>query len=269
MKSSGSSAASTLTSPPPAEQHGRLDCVRAVSAQAGAGGRDERRLDLRAASSPDAAGAGARRRRRRAAPPCSSRRRRRTGPPAIAAASRRGSAPPGAPTSGFSRCPNAVRPPEEKLVTTPPRPVSSSRAIAADAGTVARPPRPARRRGAPRRRGRRSCPPGTASSTGIAVRLAGAVVDDHDPDRAGRLRAGRLETNVQGPRETSAIAPLSEPGGQRARRRVRFARRAAEAARSTGCRPADDRADVDERLVARAPRRRAVGSGGARERNRA
>ena len=52
-------------------------------------------------------------------------------------------APPGAPTSGFRVCPKAVGPPDEKLVTTPLRPLSccsDSRPMRAGA----RPLRPAR-----------------------------------------------------------------------------------------------------------------------------
>ena len=51
--------------------------------------------------------------------------------------------PPGAATSGLSACPNAVGPPEEKLVTTPERPVMTS-VTPGPTRIGARPPRPAR-----------------------------------------------------------------------------------------------------------------------------
>ena len=54
---------------------------------------------------------------------------------------------------------------------------------------------------------------------------------------------------MQEPRETSAIAPVSEPGGSGAGERVEVARRAAELPVDGLAVGADDRADVDERLV--------------------
>src|SRR5438309_7125828 len=60
--------------------------------------------------------------------------------------------PPGAETSGFKRCPNAVGPPDEKLVTIPLRPVLT-RWIRLPTVTVVVPPVVARyaRRRAPSR----------------------------------------------------------------------------------------------------------------------
>ena len=90
-----------------------------------------------------------------------------------------------------------------------------------------------------------------------AVRLAGAVVGEHDPDRAGVLRAIRLRENVQNPRETSAIAPFSESRGSAFAGSVRVAARRRRGGVSTGCAAAaDDRADVDECLASTSPTRR-------------
>ena len=47
--------------------------------------------------------------------------------------------PPGAATSGLSRCPNAVGPAEEKLVTTPDLPFFASSGLKLKR-TLARPP---------------------------------------------------------------------------------------------------------------------------------
>ena len=58
------------------------------------------------------------------------------GPPAMAEVAER-IWPPGAPTSGFSSCPNAVSPPEEKLVTTPLRPVDMKRTALMQRGVEA------------------------------------------------------------------------------------------------------------------------------------
>ena len=75
--------------------------------------------------------------------------------------------PPGAETSGFSRCPNAVGPPDEKLVTTPLRPFST-RSIAVPIVTSAALPFFARyaRSRAPSKSV--IIPAGNGSSTGIA-----------------------------------------------------------------------------------------------------
>jgi hypothetical protein len=52
--------------------------------------------------------------------------------------------PPGAATSGFSRCPNAVGPADEKLVTTPDLPFFASSGSKSKR-TLARPPTEARK----------------------------------------------------------------------------------------------------------------------------
>ena len=52
--------------------------------------------------------------------------------------------PPGAARSGFSRCPNAVGPAEEKLVTTPDLPFFASSGLKLKR-TLARPPTEARK----------------------------------------------------------------------------------------------------------------------------
>jgi hypothetical protein len=118
--------------------------------------------------------------------------------------------PPGAETSGFRLCSKAVGPPEEKLVTIPPRPVSvRSGALVTRIG--ARPPTVARAscRRAPSRS--EIIPPGTASATGIEFASPGRLSTTTIPTApAARARAA-LEANVQAPRETSATAPVSVP----------------------------------------------------------
>ena len=162
-----------------------------------------------APSSSDAAARAARPLPRRAARPCSSRRRRRRAR-RRSGASRRGSAPPGAPTSGFSRWPNAVRPPEEKLVTMPPRPVASSSGLR-PIRTVARPPCSARyaRSAAPSKSA--IMPLGTANVTGIPFASPGRLSTTTMPSAAGRAHARCLE------RERAGAAPDErDRAGQRA-----------------------------------------------------
>ena len=104
-------------------------------------------------------------------------------------------------------------------------------------------------------------PPGICSCSGIAVRLAEAVVDDDDPDRAGRLRATRLRRERAGPAGDERDRAGQRVRGQRVVRAVRIRGAAAEVALHGLAVPADDRADVDERLVRARPgrRRRAAG----------
>ena len=112
-------------------------------------------------------------------------------------------------------------------------------------------------------------PPGTASSHGDRRSASpGRLSTSTIPIAPAAARARRLETNVQTPRETSAIAPLSERAGSGLGPPFGFPGRAAQVARSTGD-PfvPDDRADVDERLVRERPGGGRCGSGGAREGN--
>jgi hypothetical protein len=87
------------------------------------------------------------------------------GPPAMASVAER-IWPPGAPTSGFNWWPKAVRPPDEKLVTMPLRPVKSSSG-SRPTRIGARPPFPARyeRSCSPSRS--ETIPPGSSSWTGM------------------------------------------------------------------------------------------------------
>ena len=201
------------------------------SPQAGAGGRHQRRLDLPAASSRDAAGAGARPRPRCAASPCSCRRRRRTASLRTRAGSRRGSArrAPRRPASAGGR--TSVGPADEKLVITPPRPVAICCGVAADAD------RRLRRRAWPRYA--RSCAPSRSAiiPAGIGelrrdrIRLAGAVVDEDDPDRAGGLRVRGLRRRRRRRRARRARScRCSEPAGSVVPAPFGFAGGAAEVA---------------------------------------
>ena len=119
--------------------------------------------------------------------------------------------PPGAETSGLSRCSNAVGPPEEKLVMTPLRPVST-RSIAFPIVTSAAPPCVARYA--------RSCAPsrsviipaGSGSSIGIASGPPERLSTMTSPVAPAAAARTAFEMNVQCPRETSATSPFSEPG---------------------------------------------------------
>ena len=99
---------------------------------------------------------------------------------------------------------------------------------------------------------------------GSPLASPGAVVDDDDADRRPPPSpASALSAKVQLPRETSAIAPVSEPRGQRRRAAVEVARAARRGCAATGCAVgADDRADVDELLVGGRPGRRRGWAGG-------
>ena len=203
--------------------------------------------------------------RRRAAQPCSSRRRRRTGPPKFLSVAER-IWPPGAPTSGFSRCPKAVSPPDEKLVTMPLRLVSSS-CGSRPIRIAVRPPRLAEigaQRGAvevgdhPARDG---------ELDRDAVGLAGPVVDEDDSDRARGAHARGLQRERAVAARDERDRPGQRAGGQRRRAAVEVAGRAAEIAWHRSAVRAHDRADVDELLVGVRPGRRRRSSGGADERD--
>ena len=209
VNSFGSFAASRSTSPEPDVRTG-ASTVRAVSAHAGAAVETSADLTCcgdqfgwrwsRSAAAPATCGAAM------LVPSKTA-----NGPPALGSVAER-ICPPGAPTSGFSRWPNAVRPAEEKLVTTPPRPVERSRGPP-PIRTVVRPPRPARKA--------RSCwpsrsaiiPPRTSSWTGIGLASPGRLSTITIPMPPAAFTRALLSAKVQVPRETSAIAPFSEPPG--------------------------------------------------------
>src|SRR5581483_3391895 len=120
--------------------------------------------------------------------------------------------PPGAEMSGFSSWPNGVTPPDEKIVIVPPRPVSMSSGLW-PIRIVARPPvgAIAARSRAPSRS--ETMPAGTVSGIGIGFASPARLSTSTSPIApAARARAD-LELNVQIPRETRAIAPVSEPRG--------------------------------------------------------
>ena len=175
------------------------------------------------------------------------------GPPALGSVAER-IWPPGAPTSGFSRWPKAVRPAEEKLVTTPPRPVDEIARAAAD---------PDRRAAAPA--GEEGAellavevgdhPAADVELDRDRVRLARPVVDDHDADAAGGLHAGALEREGAGAAGDERDRAVQRAAGERARAAVEVAGRAAEVARHRLAVRAEDRADVDDRLIRAWPRR--------------
>ena len=111
------------------------------------------------------------------------------------------------------------------------------------------------RRAAARRRGRRSSRrdrrAGPGSEFASPARLSTRTI----PIAPAACARARLRAKVQVPRETSAIAPVSEPAGQRAsRRRSRLPGGPQRCAVDRLAVRADDRADVDERLVAVRPR---------------
>ena len=119
--------------------------------------------------------------------------------------------PPGAETSGLSRCSNAVGPPEEKSVMTPLRPVST-RSMAFPIVTFAAPPCEDRYA--------RSCAPsrsviipeGSGSWTGIASGPPARLSTMTSPVAPAARARTAFEMKVQCPREISATSPVSEPG---------------------------------------------------------
>ena len=248
------------TSPPPSSGTG-ASCVRAVSAQAGPAVATS--ADFTSpASSRGGARAGARRRRRRAASPSRCRRRRRSATCSCSAASRRGPGRRARRRRASGRGRTASGPRDEKLVTMPLRPVfellrsccrrgsssgrraSSERAqaVAVEVGD-----HPGRQR--ERDRDRRSPRP---------ARLSARMI----PSLRRALAWAAFVTNGQRPRwrarsSRRASAPAASPSSMRGRRRL-----PAEVALDRLAVGADDRADVDERLVgpptaaARSSRRR-------------
>ena len=218
MKSLGSFAARRC-SPGSRREHRRLDRARRVR-PGGRRGGDERRLDLARGPASGGAGAAARRRRRRAAQPCSSRRRRRTGRRRSPSVDER-IWPPGAPTSGFSWWPKAVSPPEEKLVTMPLRPVTSS-CGSGRSGSPSGLRVPPGRSAAPSRRRRRSSRPGRRAATGMPFASPAGCRRRRCRSRRRRCTRAAFSANVQTPRETSAIAPVSEPAGSGVEPPLRF-----------------------------------------------
>ena len=133
------------------------------------------------------------------------------GPPLNSGSVDESTCPPGAEMSGLSRCSNAVGPPEEKLVTTPLRPVSS-RAMMFETVTGARPPvvpRYARSR-APSRSA--IIPDGSGSASGIAFASPGRLSTSTSPAAPARAARIAFDSNVQWPRDTSTINPPRLPG---------------------------------------------------------
>ena len=89
------------------------------------------------------------------------------------------------------------------------------------------------------------------------VRLALAVVREHDPDRAGRPRLRGLRRERAEPALREHDHAAQRAGGQLADRRREVAAGAAEMPVDRLAVLADDRAGVDERLVRSSPTRRA------------
>ncbi len=183
-----------------------------MSAHAGAGRRHERRLHLRAASRTGGAGGAARPRRRCAAQRSSSRRARRTGRPRTRQRrrddlrARRGDVRLQlVPERRQARRGEARR----RRRAPGGRPRAGSRPIAQRAAAAGPGERP---RGSARRRGRRSSRREARGRTGIAVRVAAAILRDDDPDRAGRLRAARLRLVRAAAARDERDDPASAPG---------------------------------------------------------
>ena len=136
--------------------------------------------------------------------------------------------PPGAPTSGFSMWPR--RSARRRKARDDAAPAGGESAGPADRAG-ARPPRPARNA--------RSCwpsrsaiiPPRTSSCTGIEFASPGRLSTTTIPTPPAPFTRALLSAKVHVPRETSAIAPFSEPArsawgrrrGSRAGRRDRAA----------------------------------------------
>ena len=119
--------------------------------------------------------------------------------------------PPGAATSGFRRCPNAVGPAEEKLVTIPLRPVARS-AYARPTRIWIRPVVPiAERRAAPSMSA--IMPPGISRMSGIGFASPKRLSTMTIPVAPACVARPALDANQHVPRETNAIEPLSELAG--------------------------------------------------------
>ena len=118
---------------------------------------------------------------------------------------------PGAIKSGFNAWPNGVRPPAEKLVGTPAQVVGTSRMSRVNR-TVTAPPDPAaaaRMRAPSRSEMTPPESPEKSAKVGSPARFS-ATINPLAP--ALRARAA-FTLYGQPPRETSAMAPLSEPAG--------------------------------------------------------
>ena len=128
--------------------------------------------------------------------------------------------PPGAETSGLSSCPNAVGPPEEKLVITPLRPVSSSSA-SRPTRMVVRPP--CSDMNATRRAPSRFeiIPPGIDRLAGMPLASPSRLSANTIPIAPASRACVALAVKGQSPRWTSATAPLSDPAGSVPRGRSR------------------------------------------------
>ena len=119
--------------------------------------------------------------------------------------------PPGAARSGLSRCPKAVGPAEEKLVTTPLRPVASPSGVR-PIRTGARPPDPARYARSRSPSMSAIIPPGSERLTGISFASPARLSTITIPIAPASFARRAFEANVHSPRETSASVPASAPG---------------------------------------------------------
>ena len=120
--------------------------------------------------------------------------------------------PPGAETSGFKACPNAVGPADEKLVITPLRPVSSSSGSWPTRMLVCPPVAAiAARRWSPSRFA--IIPPGITICTGIPFASPWRLSERMIPTAPAALAWSAFVTNGQRPRSASTIFPSSEFAG--------------------------------------------------------
>ena len=209
MKRTGVSAAATFASPPPARSTG-ASTVRAVSAQAVAAVETSADLTCagvqpgcrwsRIATAPVTCGADM------LVPSKTA-----NGPPAPFRVEER-ICPPGAARSGLSRCSNGVSPAEEKLVTTPPRPVCSS-CVAWPTRMPVRPPWAARKASSRAPSRSETIPPGTASRTGITLASPERLSIRIRPTAPAAFARAAFDASVQTPRWARATVPVSEPAG--------------------------------------------------------
>ena len=212
MKTSGSSARMTSTSPPPPSTTG-ASCVRAVSPHAASAVETKAERIIRgvhhgcdwssSAAAPVTCGADML---------VPSKTANGEPLPADSGGVEERICPPGAATSGLSACPKFVGAADEKLVTTPLRPVTTS-AGARSARTIVRPPRCAMYARSRSPSTSAIIPAGTASWSGIAFASPKRLSTRISPTApAARARAA-FEANVQTPREASATSPASDPAG--------------------------------------------------------
>ena len=202
----------------------------------------------------------ARPRRRRAASPSTCRRRPRSVEPVVCGGVEERTSSPGAEMSGLRMWPKSVGPADEKLVITPLRPVwiswmparDADRRLAAvrvEVGAQVRAvevgDHPGRDRQLDRDR----------------VRLAEAVVDEDDPGRAAESRALRLrDERADAARDERDLAGRASPSAACRAPLFGSVGRAAEVRLDRLAVGADDRRDVDERLVERRPGGRELGA---------